>query len=75
MTITEFDALTSSPRHGFPVANPVRFIVAAGRWHDPAADRVPRVDGESDVHFACVCLRASIGYAIEAAFWCTKAKR
>ncbi len=30
---------------------------------------------ESDVHFACVCLRASISYAIEAAFWCTKAKR
>ena len=30
---------------------------------------------ESDVRFACVCLRASISYAIEAAFWCTKAKR
>ena len=30
---------------------------------------------ESDVHFACVCLRASISYAIEAAFWCTSAKR
>jgi hypothetical protein len=30
---------------------------------------------ESDVLFACVCLRASISYAIEAAFWCTKAKR
>ena len=30
---------------------------------------------ESDVHFACVCLRASISYAIEAAFWCTRAKR
>ena len=29
----------------------------------------------SDVRFACVCLRASISYAIEAAFWCTKAKR
>jgi hypothetical protein len=30
---------------------------------------------KSDVIFACVCLRASISYAIEAAFWCTKAKR
>jgi hypothetical protein len=30
---------------------------------------------EPDVHFACVCLRASISYAVEAAFWCTKAKR
>jgi hypothetical protein len=30
---------------------------------------------ESDVRFACVCLRASISYAIEAAFWCMKAKR
>jgi hypothetical protein len=30
---------------------------------------------ESDVLFACVCLRASISYAIEAAFYCLKAKR
>ena len=30
---------------------------------------------ESHVRFACVCLRASISYAIEAAFWCLKAKR
>ncbi len=30
---------------------------------------------ESHVRFACVCLRASISYAIEAAFWCTKAIR
>jgi hypothetical protein len=30
---------------------------------------------ESDIHFACVCLRASISYAIEAAFWCARAKR
>jgi len=29
----------------------------------------------SHVRFACVCLRASIGYAIEAAYWCIKAKR
>jgi hypothetical protein len=27
------------------------------------------------VLFACVCLRASISYALEAAFWCMKAKR
>jgi len=27
------------------------------------------------VLFACVCLRASISYALEAAFWCIKAKR
>ena len=29
----------------------------------------------SDVQFACVCLRASISYAVEAVFWCMKAKR
>ena len=29
----------------------------------------------SQVRFACVCLRASISYALEAAFWCIKAKR
>ena len=29
----------------------------------------------SDVVFACVCLRASISYGIEAAYWCAKAKR
>lgn len=29
----------------------------------------------SHVRFACVCLRASISYALEAAFWCVKAKR
>ncbi|HEY0381740.1 MAG TPA: hypothetical protein VGC72_06025 [Candidatus Elarobacter sp.] len=29
----------------------------------------------SDVQFACVCLRASISYAIEAAYWCIRAKR
>ena len=29
----------------------------------------------SDVRFACVCLRASISYAIEAAYWCIEAKR
>jgi len=29
----------------------------------------------SQVQFACVCLRASISYAIEAAYYCLKAKR
>jgi hypothetical protein len=29
----------------------------------------------ADVRFGCVCLRASISYAIEAAYWCMKAKR
>jgi len=29
----------------------------------------------SDVLFACVCLRASISYSIEAAYWCAKARR
>jgi len=29
----------------------------------------------SHVVFACVCLRASISYAIEAAYWCMKARR
>ncbi|HEV2644703.1 MAG TPA: hypothetical protein VGT98_18460 [Candidatus Elarobacter sp.] len=29
----------------------------------------------SHVVFACVCLRASISYAIEAAYWCAKAKQ
>ena len=29
----------------------------------------------SHVRFACVCLRASISYALEAAFSCIKAKR
>ncbi len=29
----------------------------------------------SHVRFACICLRASISYAIEAAYWCAKAKR
>jgi hypothetical protein len=28
-----------------------------------------------DVIFACVCLRASISYSIEAAYYCMKAKR
>jgi hypothetical protein len=39
--------------------------------------RYKAVDPEraSHVRFACVCLRASISYALEAAFWCIKAKR
>jgi hypothetical protein len=30
---------------------------------------------ERHARFACVCLRASISYAIEAAYWCIEAKR
>jgi hypothetical protein len=39
--------------------------------------RYPVADPEhaSNVLFACVCLRASISYAREAAFWCIEAKR
>ena len=39
--------------------------------------RFPAADAEraSDVLFACVCLRASISYALEAAFYCSKAKQ
>ena len=37
-----------------------------------ACDRPERA---SDVVFACVCLRASISYAREAAYWCAEAKR
>lgn len=29
----------------------------------------------SNVLFVCVCLRASISYAREAAYWCAEAKR
>jgi hypothetical protein len=29
----------------------------------------------SDVLCACVCLRASLSYATEAAYWCAKARR
>ena len=42
-----------------------------GGFRYPAADRA-RAD---DALFACVCLRASISYSLEAAFWCIKAKR
>jgi len=30
---------------------------------------------EKHARFACVCLHASISYAIEAAYWCIEAKR
>jgi|SRR5947209_12734804 len=30
---------------------------------------------EKHARFACVCLRASISYATEAAYWCIEAKR
>jgi hypothetical protein len=44
---------------------------SAGGFRYMAADHVRA----SHVRFACVCLRASISYALEAAFWCIKAKR
>ncbi|HEY0382737.1 MAG TPA: hypothetical protein VGC72_11095 [Candidatus Elarobacter sp.] len=44
---------------------------STGGFHYRAADPVRA----SHVRFACVCLRASISYAIEAAYWCMKAKR
>ena len=37
--------------------------------------KVSDPERESQVRFACVCLRASISYAIEAAYWCIEAKR
>ena len=59
----------------------VRFLRANGidAWVDETTDgfrytAADRADA-SDVLFACVCLRASISYAIEAAYWCIKAKR
>jgi len=58
----------------------VRFLLANGI--DAQADET--TDGfrysaadparASDVLFACVCLRASISYAIEAAHWCINAR-
>ncbi|HEY0382509.1 MAG TPA: hypothetical protein VGC72_09945 [Candidatus Elarobacter sp.] len=44
---------------------------STGGFRYTAADTIRA----SNVQFACVCLRASISYAIEAAFWCMKAKR
>jgi len=37
--------------------------------------KIPDPACASHVLFACVCLRASISYSIEAAYWCIKAKR
>jgi len=129
MTISEFDASPSSPRHGVPVAE-VGFVPLSSpgdserpslsQFHASIADvtdekhqnmaglvqphefnaeivvrflrdnginasvdesddgfRYTAADPEraSDVRFACVCLRASISYALEAAFWCNEAKR
>ena len=37
--------------------------------------KVTDCEDATDVVFACVCLRASISYAIEAAYWCAKATR
>jgi hypothetical protein len=44
---------------------------SAGGFRYAAAD----AERASQVRFACVCLCASISYALEAAFWCIKAKR
>jgi len=44
---------------------------STGGFRYAAAD----AERASQVRFACVCLRASISYALEAAFWCIKAKR
>ena len=44
---------------------------STGGFRYTAADPVRA----SQVRFACVCLRASISYAIEAAYWCMRAKR
>ncbi|HEY0384145.1 MAG TPA: hypothetical protein VGC72_18295 [Candidatus Elarobacter sp.] len=44
---------------------------SSGGFRYMAADKARA----SHVVFACVCLRASISYAIEAAYWCMKAKR
>jgi hypothetical protein len=44
---------------------------STGGFRFMAADE-PRA---SNVRFACVCLRASTSYAIEAAYWCMKARR
>jgi hypothetical protein len=37
--------------------------------------KVTDCEDAADVVFACVCLRASISYALEANFWCAKATR
>src|ERR1700737_209063 len=44
---------------------------STGGFRAPASDEARA----SDVLFACVCLRASISYGIEAAYWCMKARR
>jgi hypothetical protein len=65
----------------FNVEVVVRFLrdngIDAGVDESNAGFRFTAVDAEcaSDVLFACVCLRASISYALEAAFYCSKAKQ
>jgi hypothetical protein len=44
---------------------------STGGFRYKAAD----CEDATDVVFACVCLRASISYALEAAHWCAKATR
>jgi hypothetical protein len=112
MTVSEFDASTSSPRQGGSIPSSAEFHASIADVTDDQHQNTPglvqaddfnaevvvrflrengidaRVDGSggffytaadaeraSEVRFACVCLRASISYALEAAFWCVKAKR
>ncbi|MDQ6940895.1 MAG: hypothetical protein M3169_00065 [Candidatus Eremiobacteraeota bacterium] len=58
---------------GFLRANGIdaRVDETTAGFHYSAADPARA----SDVLFACVCLRASISYAIEATYWCVNAKR
>jgi hypothetical protein len=58
----------------------VQFLRGHGvdAWLGESADTFGYACGPeraSDVIFACVCLRASISYAREAAYWCAEAKR
>jgi hypothetical protein len=51
--------------------------IAAGADESTGGFRYTAADETraSDALFACVCLRASISYAKEAAYWCMKARR
>ena len=50
-------------------------LVGGGSRHFRVLQHRVVDEDAADVVFACVCLRASISYAIEAAYWCAKAKR
>ena len=57
------------------------FLYAHGieAWRDESGDgfhfKLANPAGESKVRFACVCLRAAMSYALEAAFWATEAQK